>query len=190
MGTTIIFVAVEVLRAEKMVNVYIVDIVVVTPARVEVELFIPDMSVRKLLLSCHGVYAAYEVVDQLGWSRYKEMLMAWLSRNPNPRRRILVAKAIRNGVRPQPLSDRYQPSFWASVVAKDKVVERTRYEKSVVHNRYARVVREIEERGYVDDDEESVDSDRSSDWSSDWSSDVMDYIAANFPYEKYFGCGK
>ena len=173
-----------------MVNVYIVDIVVVTDTRVEVELFVPDMSVRKLLSSCHSVHAAYEVVEHLGWSRYREMLLAWLSRNPILRQRILMAKAIQNGTRPRPLPDRYQPSFWASVAAKNKVAERTRYEKSVVHNRYARVVQEVEERGYVDDDEESVVSDRSSDWSSDWSSDVIDYVAANFPYAKYFGCGK
>ena len=104
-----------------MVNVYIADIVVVTPARVEIELFIPDMSVRKLLFSCHGVYASYEVVEQLGWGRYKELLNAWLSRNPNVRRRILVARAIRNGVRPPLLRWRHQSSFWASVVAKDRI---------------------------------------------------------------------
>ena len=39
-----------------MVNVFIVDIVVVTDARVEVGLFVPDMSVRKLLNSCHSVH--------------------------------------------------------------------------------------------------------------------------------------
>ena len=52
------------------------------------------------------------------------------------------------------------------------------------------MIREIEERSDSDDDTESVVSDRSVDWSSDWSSDVLEYVAANFPYEKYFGCGK
>ena len=77
-----------------MVNVFIVDIVVITDARVEVELFVPDMSVRKLLSSCHSVHAAYEVVEHLGWSRFKEMLLTWLSKNPILRRRILVDKAL------------------------------------------------------------------------------------------------
>ena len=36
------------------------------------------------------------------------------------------------------------------------------------------------------DDTESIASDRSVDWSSDWSDDVLDYVAARFPYEKYF----
>ena len=83
-----------------MVNVYIVDIVVVTDSRVEVELFVPDMSVRKLLSNCHSVHAAYEVVEHLGWGRFKEMLLTWLSKNPILRRRILVDKALRNGTRP------------------------------------------------------------------------------------------
>ena len=173
-----------------MLNIFIADIVIVTSACVEIELFIPDMSVRKLLSSCHGVYASYEVVEQLGWDRYKELLNAWLSRNPNVRRRILVARAIRNGVRPQLLTVRHQSSFWSSVVAKDRIAECRRYEEAVVHSRYARVIREIEERSDSDDDTESVASDRSVDWSSDWSSDVLEYVAANFPYEKYFGCGK
>ena len=173
-----------------MLNVFISDIAVVTPTRVEVSLFIPDMSVRRLLSSCHGVYASYEVVEELGWIRYKELLNVWLSRNPNVRRRILVARAIQNGVRPRLLRWRHQPSFGASIVARDRIAERRRYEKTVVRNRYARVIREIEEQNDSDDDTESVASDRSVDWSSDWSSDVLDYVAANFPYEKYFGCGK
>ena len=72
-----------------------------------------------------------------------------------------------------------------NVAEKNKVAERTRYEKSVIQNRYARVVREVEEKGYVGDDEESVCSNSS----SDWSFDLGEYGLVNFPYEKYFGCG-
>ena len=175
-----------VVKTDKMLNVFISDIAVVTPARVEVTLFIPDMSVRRLLSSCHDVYASYEVAEELGWSRYKELLNVWLSRNPNIRRRLLVARAIQNGVRPRLLRWRHRPSFWASVVARDRVAERERYEKTVVRNRYARVIRELEELIDSVDDTESIASDRSVDWSSDWSSDVLDYVAAHFPYEKYF----
>ena len=150
------------------------------------ELFVPDMSVRKLLSSCHSVHAAYEVVEHLGWSRFKEMLLAWLSKNPILRRRILVDKALRNGTRPRPLPERLQPSFWANVAEKNKVAERTRYCKSVAQNRYALVVREMEEKGYVGDDEESDCSDSS----SDWSFDLEEYgPVTDFPYEVYFGRG-
>ena len=169
-----------------MVNVYIVDIVVVTDSRVEVELFVPDMSVGKLLRSCHSVHAAYEAVEHLGLGRFKEMLLNWLSKTSILRRRILVDKAFRNGTRPRPLPERFQPSFWANVAEKNKVAERTRYYKSVTQNRYARVVREMEEKGYVGDNEESVCSDSSSDWSFDLEEHGP---VTNFPYEVYFGCG-
>ena len=114
------------------------------------------------------------------------MLLAWLAKDPVLQRRILVDKALRNGIRPRPLPERLQPSFWAHVVEKDKVAERTRYRKSVAQNRYARVVREVEEKGYTGDDEESDGSDISSDWSFDleeWGP------MPDFPYEVYFGRG-
>ena len=169
-----------------MVNVYVMNIVEITSSRVEVELFVPDMSIRHLLRSCHSVHAAYEIVEHLGWIRFEEMLLAWLAKDPVLRRRILVDKALRNGIRPRPLPERLQPSFWAHVVEKDKVAERTRYRKSVAQNRYARLTRQVEERGYTGDDEESDGSDISSDWSFEpekWGP------MPDFPYEVYFGRG-
>ena len=56
----------------------------------------------------------------------------------------------------------------------------------MVRNRYDRVIRELETLIDSIDDTESIASDRSVDWSSDWSDDVLDYVAARFPYEKYF----
>ena len=177
-------------KIDKMLNVFISDIAVVTPARVEITLFIPDMSVRELLSSCHDVYASYEVAEELGWSRYKELLNVWLAKNPNIRRRLLVARAIQNGVRPRLLRWRHRPSFWASVVARDRVAERERYEKTVIRGRYNRVIRELETLIDSIDDTESSASDSSVAWSSDWSDDVLDYVAARFPYEKYFDVEK
>ena len=124
---------------------FVTDVNVVTESRVEVHLFIPDMSVRPLLPSCHPVLASFEISEALGAKRLHELLYAYLKNKPSLGRLILVQRAFRARFRPKMLLGHQRERFWKAVVAKDVIAERERY----------RLARLASCDGYDADEEES-----------------------------------
>ena len=153
---------------------FVTDINVVTESRVEVHLFIPDMSVRPLLPSCHPVLASFEINEALGTKKLQALLSAYLKKNPSVGRTILVQRAFRARFRPKMLQGHLRERFWKTVVEKDAVAERERY-------RRARVV---PGNGYDADVEEG---DQGSDVSEEPDFDPTRWSPVYFPYEVYYG---
>ena len=109
---------------------FVTDVNVVTESRVEVHLFIPDMSVRPLLASCHPVLASFEICQALGAKRLHELLYAYLKNRPSLGRLILVQRAFRARFRPKMLLGHQRDRFWKAVGAKDVIAERERYRRA------------------------------------------------------------
>ena len=165
------FVVVVDSRTAKM---FITEINVVTESRVEIHLFIPDMSVRPLLRSCHPVLASFEINEALGAKKLEALLLAYLEKSPSVGRSILVQKAFRARVRPKMLQGHLRERFWKTVVEKDAVAERERYRRA----------RGVTENGYDADVEEGS---QGSDISEEPDFDPERWSPVDFPYEVYFG---
>ena len=122
MPAHIVFTVVVVVDFFKM-KMYVTELNVVTEARVEVHLFIPHMSVRCLLSSCHQMLTSYQLREALGEDRVHELLLAFLARQPSLERSVLVQKAwFARGRR-----EGHSEGFWDAVARKDVFVEKSRY---------------------------------------------------------------
>ena len=128
---------------------FVTDVNVVTGSRVEVHLFIPDMSVRPLLASCHPVLASFEIREALGSKRLHELLYAFLKNRPSLGRLILVQRAYRARFRPKMLLGHQRERFWKIVGGRDIIAERERYRRTQT----------AASDGYEADEEEIEDSD-------------------------------
>ena len=98
-----------------MVQMFVTDVCPVTDSRVEIHLFIPDMSVRPLLKSCHPVLTSYEISEALGIEKLQTLLNNYLEKNPSTGRIILIQKAMRARVRPKVLEGPLRDRFWRSI---------------------------------------------------------------------------
>ena len=110
-----------------MAQMFVTDICPVTDSRVEIHLFIPDMSVRPLLKCCHLVLASYEISEALGIEKLQTLLSNYLEKNPSTGRTILVQKAMRAHVRPKLLEGSLRDRFWRSIGKKNMIAEKERY---------------------------------------------------------------
>ena len=113
-----------------MAQIYVTDVRPITSSRVEIYLFIPDMSVRPLLMSCHLVYTSYEICEALGLDRLKLLLDAFVAKNPCTGRKILMQKAMRAHVRPQSLEGSALEWFWKAVCFQNMIAEKERYDRA------------------------------------------------------------
>ena len=113
-----------------MAQIYVTDIRPITSSRVEIHLFIPDMSVRPLLRSCHLVHTSYEICEALGLARLQALLDAYLKKNPCTGRTILVQKAMRAHVRPKSLEGPSRERFWKSIGKRNMIAEKERYDRA------------------------------------------------------------
>ena len=110
-----------------MVQMFLTDVCPVTDSRVEIHLFIPDMSVRSLLKSCHPVLTSYEISEALGIEKLQTLLNNYLEKNPSTGRIILIQKAMRARVRPKVLEGPLRNRFWRSIGKKNMISEKERY---------------------------------------------------------------